>query len=75
MLMAVAGAVGAAEYLDAALVVTLFASAELVEAAVMEYVRDALKMSTGNAPSSANLQVSLCFKGGMSYRYGYISIL
>ena len=55
MLVAVGGAIGSEEYLDAALVVTLFVLAELLEAEVMRRVRNAVKLGVGSMAKSAVL--------------------
>jgi Zn2+/Cd2+-exporting ATPase len=55
MIVAVAGAVASQEYQDAALVVTLFVAAELIESEVMRRVRNAVKLGVGGMPKSAIL--------------------
>ncbi|CAE7315727.1 HMA2 [Symbiodinium microadriaticum] len=55
MLVAVGGAIGSEEYLDAALVVTLFVFAELLEGEVMRRVRNAVKLGVGGMAKSAVL--------------------
>lgn len=55
MAVAVAGAVASHEYLDAALVVTLFVLAEVMEGEVMRRVRNAVQMGIGGMPKSAVL--------------------
>lgn len=55
MIVAVAGALASQEYQDAALVVTLFILAELIESEVMRRVRNAVKLGVGGMPKSAIL--------------------
>lgn len=55
MAVAIAGAVASHEYLDAALVVTLFVLAEVMEGEVMRRVRNAVQMGIGGMPKSAVL--------------------
>jgi Zn2+/Cd2+-exporting ATPase len=55
MIVAVAGAIASQEYQDAALVVTLFILAELIESEVMRRVRNAVKLGVGGMPKSAIL--------------------
>lgn len=55
MLVAVVGAISSQEYLDAALVVTLFIIAELIEGEVMRRVRNAVKLGVSGMPKTATL--------------------
>jgi Zn2+/Cd2+-exporting ATPase len=55
MLVAIGGAIGSHEYLDAALVVTLFITAELIEGEVMRRVRNAVKLGVGGMAKNAVL--------------------
>lgn len=55
MAVAIAGAVASHEYLDAALVVTLFVLAEVMEGEIMRRVRNAVQIGIGGMPKSAIL--------------------
>lgn len=55
MLMAVIGALSIQEYLDAALVVTLFTIASLVEDGVLRWVRGIVNISSGGIPTDCTL--------------------
>jgi Cd2+/Zn2+-exporting ATPase len=47
MIVAICGAIGAKEYFDSSLVVSLFISAEMIESVVMQWVRSSVKMTSG----------------------------
>jgi Zn2+/Cd2+-exporting ATPase len=55
MAVAIAGAIASHEYLDAALVVTLFVLAEVMEGEIMRRVRNAVQSGVGSIPKSAIL--------------------
>lgn len=55
IVLAVAGAVASEEYFDASLVVTLFVSSELLEAAIMLHVRNVVSSQAPKMASSATL--------------------
>jgi Cd2+/Zn2+-exporting ATPase len=56
MLIAIVGAAFSGDYVDAALLVTLFTAAEAAEDIVLAKVRKAVKLSTGTLPKKATLQ-------------------
>ena len=55
IVLAVVGAVASEEYFDASLVVTLFVSSELLEAAIMLHVRNVVSAQAPKTASSATL--------------------
>jgi len=55
MMVAVAGAIGSQEYLDAALVLVLFINAQVIEAEVMRQVRLAIRITAGRMGTTATL--------------------
>jgi Zn2+/Cd2+-exporting ATPase len=55
MAVAIAGAIASEEYLDAALVVTLFVLAEVMEGEIMRRVRNAVQSGVGTMPKTALL--------------------
>lgn len=55
MAVAIGGAIASHEYLDAALVVTLFVLAEVMEGEIMRRVRNAVQSGVGGVPKSAIL--------------------
>ena len=55
MAVAITGAIASGEYLDAALVVTLFILAEVMEGEIMRRVRNAVQLGIGSMPKNAIL--------------------
>ena len=55
IIVAIAGALASAEYLDACLVVALFIASSLVEDVVMMHVRQAVKSTAGSMAKTASL--------------------
>lgn len=55
MIIAVAGAIGSEEYLDAALVLVLFINAQVIETEVMRQVRLAIRITAGRMGTTATL--------------------